>query len=76
VWRGLQVFWQRSAAPLLRLAGLCVALSLIAYALPAITSNPFYLNDSTFMLGVIAGLACGAHERARLVQADTGAPAA
>lgn len=66
IWKGVQAFRRRAAEPLLRLAGLGAAVALLAFVLSANTSNPFYLNDTTFMFGVLMGLAGGAYRHGAL----------
>jgi O-antigen ligase len=48
-----------------RVCGTAALVSLVAYSLPAITSNPFHLNDGLFIYGVLFGMAAGAAERAK-----------
>lgn len=60
ILRGFQAFRTRSAPKLVRLAGLTCAVALGAYVLPANTSNPFYLNDSLYLFGILMGMAGGA----------------
>ena len=64
-WDGLRAFRVREAATLTRLGGIMAGITLIAFTLSAVTSSPFYQNDTTFMFGVLTGLAAGAWERAR-----------
>ncbi|HEX7069844.1 MAG TPA: O-antigen ligase family protein [Rhodothermales bacterium] len=51
---------------LTRICGTAALVALVAYSLPAITSNPFHLNDGLFIYGVLFGMAAGAAERAQL----------
>ena len=65
IWRGFQAM--RSAADLMtRVAATAAVTALLAYSLPAITSNPFHLNDGLFMYGVLFGVTAGASARAKL----------
>ncbi len=63
-WRGVQAFRLREAPALPRVCGLAAAATLAAFTVSTLTSNPFYLNDTTFILGVLMGLAGGAYARA------------
>ena len=63
--RGYQAFRTRTAHRYVRLAGLASTISLLAYLLPANTSNPFHLNDSLFIFGVLFGMAGGAYACAK-----------
>lgn len=65
VRRGVEAFW-RSGPRLARVTGLAAALCLLVYLLPANTSNPFFLDDATFIIAVLTGLACGASDLTRL----------
>lgn len=70
VWRGVQVFWMRQARERLRIVGVAAAAVLVAFCLSANTSNPFFLDDTTFVFGILTGLAGGVYERARLERGD------
>lgn len=63
--RGVQAFRTAGGAFWPRLAGLAAGLTLIAFTLSAMTSNPFYLKDTLFTFGVLMGLTGGAYERLR-----------
>ena len=73
-WQGLQAFRTTSAPQIVRLVGLACVISLGAYILPANTSNPFYLNDSLFIFGVLFGMAGGAAACARRSRGDHAVP--
>lgn len=68
IWRGVQAFLMKQGSSWMRLCGLTGALSLIAFTLSTITSNPFFLKDSLFIFSVAAGLAGGAYQRGLLEQ--------
>lgn len=70
-WKGLQVFRKTQAERLARLSGLAMTASLTALALTTITSNPFFLNDGTFVFAVLTGLAGGAYARVTTQEAAT-----
>ena len=59
---------------LTRVCGTVALVALIAYSLPAITSNPFHLNDGLYIYGVLFGIAGGAAERARQKTASDDVP--
>jgi hypothetical protein len=65
-WRGLKSFFVREAPPMLRLAGLGAAATLLAFTLSAMTSNPFWHKDYLLGLAYVMGLACGVHARIRI----------
>lgn len=75
IWRGVQAFLTKQGSSWMRLCGLAGALSLIAFTLSTITSNPFFLKDSLFIFSVAAGLAGGAYERSRIEQRRRPGPA-
>ncbi len=61
--RGLRLY--RSSAPeLLRVTGLAAAAVLISFVVSAITSNPFYVNDTMFALAIGLGVIAGCDLRA------------
>jgi O-antigen ligase len=64
--RGVQAFLMKQGPWWARLCGLAGAICLIAFTLSTLTSNPFFLKDSVFIFGVLAGLAAGAYQRGRL----------
>jgi O-antigen ligase len=68
IWRGLQAFRLPGASYWVRIAGLAASVSLVAFTLSAITSNPFYLKDSIFVFGLLASIAAGSYHRGRLGQ--------
>jgi O-Antigen ligase len=60
----------RSSAPtVLRVTGLSSAALLIAFAVSASTSNPFYVNDTMFVFAAVMGIAAGASHRWRVQSA-------
>ncbi len=63
--RGFQTFRMLDAPLPIRLSALAVVGCLATFSLTAITSNPFYLNDTLFILAVISGVAGGCHAVAR-----------
>lgn len=65
IWGGLWAYRHLPRTHPVGLAGLCAATALIGLLLPANTSNPFFLSDSTIMFGILTGLAAGARSRAR-----------
>jgi O-antigen ligase len=62
-WCGLTSYRVREAPPVLRLAGLAAAATLVAFTLSAMTSNPFWHKDYLLGLAYVMGLACGARAR-------------
>lgn len=65
IFRGVQAF-RNPRLPLIgRLCGLIAAIALTGFLLSANTSNPFFLNDSTFVIGFLTGIAGGAYARAQ-----------
>lgn len=76
IYNGIRLFRMESAPVLLRLTGLCAAISLLAQTVVANTANPFLLSDCALMIGLWAALASGglAYMRDRGTQAasDTG----
>ncbi|MEZ4702136.1 MAG: O-antigen ligase family protein [Rhodothermales bacterium] len=64
--RGIQAYRASLASMATRLCGLASAVTLSAFMLTTITSNPFYLNDTLFIFGFLLGVAQGAYERTRL----------
>lgn len=66
VLRGVRAFRVRSAPLLPRLCAVSAVCVLAATTLSALTSNPFHLDDSTFLFGLLTGMAGGAWERVRL----------
>jgi hypothetical protein len=67
-WRGAQVFRLAHADRLYKMAGLGVSISLAAFMLSSITANPFFLNDTTYLFGLLMGLAGGLYQRALVEQ--------
>ena len=65
-WKGVMAFRQDHATVTVRVGGLAAAISLIAYTLPANTSNPFFLSDATLLFALLMGIAGGTYRRARL----------
>ena len=65
-WHGFQAFWSKRTSLLVRVTGLGMATCLIASTLPTLTSNPFFLLDTTFTMGTLFGLASGAFQRSQL----------
>ena len=63
--RGYRAFRTESAPLSCRLSALAVVGCLASFSVSAITSNPFYLNDTLFILAVISGVAGGCHVVAR-----------
>lgn len=57
--KGVRNFTSEHRGNLARWTSLGAAAALVAFLLSCITSNPFFLNDSTFIFGVCMGLACG-----------------
>ncbi|HMB92356.1 MAG TPA: O-antigen ligase family protein, partial [Rhodothermales bacterium] len=68
IWRGFQAFRLQGVSYWLRMAGLAASISLVAFTLSTITSNPFYLKDSIFVFSVLASIAVGAYHRGCIVQ--------
>ncbi|MFQ5568044.1 MAG: O-antigen ligase family protein [Rhodothermales bacterium] len=66
IWRGVQAFSMKHGSYWTRVCGLAASLSLIAFTLSTITSNPFFLKDSLFIFSLVAGLAGGAYLRGQL----------
>lgn len=66
IWRGLQAFRLKGVSQWLRMAGLGASVSLVAFTLSALTSNPFYLKDSIFVFSLLASVAAGAYHRGRI----------
>ena len=64
--RGVQAFLMKQGTLWMRLCGLASTLSLIAFTLSTLTSNPFFLKDSLFIFSIAAGLAGGAYQRGLL----------
>lgn len=62
-WQGLHAFHRDNHNTWSKLGGLAAGISLVAIALSTLTSNPFFLKDSTFLFGVLLGLAGGAFHR-------------
>jgi O-antigen ligase len=62
-WSGVVAFKRDTARPVLRAAGPASAAVLVAYILPAQTSNPFVLIDSIFLFTITMGIASGARSR-------------
>lgn len=69
-WRGVQVFRITQARSVLRLSGLAAAITLVAFTLSTNTSNPLFLNDTTYIFGVLTGLIGGSYARANLEKAQ------
>ena len=63
IWNGLRAFKTKLAAPSVRLAGLFAATALSAFLLSTLTSNPFFLNDTLFAIGLLLGTAEGAYQQ-------------
>jgi hypothetical protein len=59
--RGYRTFRTLSAPLPVRLSALAVVGCLATFSISAITSNPFYLSDTLFILAVISGVAGGCH---------------
>jgi O-antigen ligase len=68
IWRGIQAFRLSDASYWVRMAGLAAGISLVAFTLSALTSNPFYLKDSIFVFGLLASIAAGSYHRGRVEQ--------
>lgn len=63
ILNGMAAFRTTQGRPVLRTAGLSAAAVLVAYILPAQTSNPFVLIDSLFLMTATFGIAAGARAR-------------
>jgi hypothetical protein len=61
--RGIQVFGARDMGLASRLVGTGVSAALASFVVSAVTSNPFYLNDTMFMFGVLGGLVGGLYQK-------------
>lgn len=59
VRNAVHVFKTKQETVVIRVAGLAVAASFCALFLSAITSNPFYINDTMFIYAVLAGISGG-----------------
>lgn len=70
-WRGLTAYRIIGAEALVRAAGLGSGIALLGFTVSANTSNPFFLDDTTFLIGVLAGIAAGTRRRAREADAKT-----
>jgi len=66
IWHGLKAYWSESTSLHVRTMGLVAATCLIASSLPTLTSNPFFLLDTTFTMGVLFGMASGAFQRSSI----------
>jgi hypothetical protein len=64
--RGLEAFRSREGRLFLRLIGLASSVCLAAFAVSSMTSNPWYVNDTMMLFGVLMGLAAGVLHRIRL----------
>ena len=62
-WHGLRAFRMQPGPSVPPLSGLAAAVVLAAFTLSTVTSNPFHLNDATFIFGVLTGLGSGAYRR-------------
>ncbi len=60
---GIRAFRSRHAAMPIRLCGLASAVTLSAFLLTTNTSNPFYLNDTLFIFGLLFAISQGAFQR-------------
>ncbi len=65
IWDGYRAFQTARARPVVRLAGLAAALCLCGYLLSALAAPPFLIDDNTFNMGLLTGVAAGAWARAR-----------
>lgn len=74
VGRGVRAFRVRTAPLLPRLCAVGAVCVLSATTLSALTSNPFHLDDSTFLFGLLTGMAGGAWERVHLHALEEAAP--
>ncbi len=61
---------QINAIPLTRIITFSSAMALTAFALGAMTSNPFFLMDGTLLFGMLTGLVSGGYRRS-LLEAET-----
>jgi O-antigen ligase len=61
---GLRAFHARSATGITRAVGLAAAAALIGFLLSSLAAPLFTLDDTTFNVAVLMGLACGSHARA------------
>ena len=57
---------QINAIPLTRIVTFSSAMALTAFALGAMTSNPFFLMDGTLLFGMLTGLVSGGYRRSLL----------
>jgi len=57
--RSVRVFRSHTTHHLEQIVALGVAASFLAFFFSALTSNPFYINDTMFMYGVLAGIIGG-----------------
>ena len=60
---GVKAFKTRGAPASVRLTGLIGVICLSAFLLSALTSNPFFLNDTLFVIGILLSLAEGTYQR-------------
>jgi O-antigen ligase len=60
---GYLAYRERNSRFPTRMAGLVALATLVAYVLPAITSNPFWLIDTTLLFAVLIGVASGSRSR-------------
>ncbi len=65
VWRGVRTL-RIDAAPFTKIVTFSSAMALIAFAVGAMTSNPFFLMDGTLLFGMLTGLVSGGYRRSLL----------
>lgn len=65
VWRGVRALRIR-AIPFTKIVTFSSAMALTAFAVGAMTSNPFFLMDGTLLFGMLTGLVSGGYRRSLL----------
>ena len=73
-WHGIRAFRLANAPAPVRFAGIVSACALAGFSISAITSNPYYVNDTLFMLGFLMGLGSGAYQYAFPKEASSQRP--
>ena len=69
VWRGVRSL-RIDAKPFTKIVTFSSAMALTAFAVGAMTSNPFFLMDGTLLFGMLTGLVSGGYRRS-LLEAET-----